>query len=294
MSRQSAALPDAVVTLSDEHRYMSLLLDTLAAHIEMPDPGGTSDYYLLQDIVRYMHEYPDVAHHPTEDVMFTLLVKRDPSVKNDVERLLQDHARLSENTAELIELIDRAAEKKTAGALAAARSAVEKYIDRLRAHMQFEETVIFPRATACLARRDWASIDRHLSSLEDPLFGPAVGSDYRVLYEYFSHRARDTSRRLTKRGFLQLDSFIMSADALEAGLADFIDLWRTHYSNVARESRHAADMPESGSPSAAVAAKIRFGLFLTREVAQAGGGAVNLYFRTLWNMAAPFLDKNKE
>ena len=293
MSRGPDALPNAVVTLSDEHRYMSLLLDTLAGQVQMPDPVATSDYYLLQDIVRYMHEYPDVAHHPTEDVMFTLLVKRDPSVKDDIERLLQDHARLSENTAELIELIDRAAEKKTASALAAARSAVERYVERLRAHMQFEETVIFPRATACLARRDWDSIDSHLIALEDPLFGPAVGSDYRVLYEYFSHRARDTSRRLTKRGFLQLDSFIMSADALEAGLADFIDLWRTHYSNIARESRQAAETPESWSPTAAIASKFRFGVFLTREVTQASGAAVNLYFRTLWNMTAPFFDKKK-
>ncbi len=215
------------------------------------------------------------------------------AAEDDVERLLRDHVRLSDNTAELIELVDRAADVKSSAALGATQSAVHTYVARLRAHMQFEESVIFPRAVACLATRDWNAIETHLSTLDDPLFGPTVDSDYRVLYEYFSHRARAASQLLTRRGYLQLDSFIMSADALESGLMEFIDLWQTHASNISRESRHAADKLGAASPTGVIAASLRFGVVLTREFAQAGSSTFNLYFRTLWNMAQPFVDKNK-
>jgi hemerythrin-like domain-containing protein len=58
-------LPDAIVTLSDEHRYLGLLLDTLEDQLQLTDLTAPGDFFLIQDIVHYMDEYTDEVHHPS-------------------------------------------------------------------------------------------------------------------------------------------------------------------------------------------------------------------------------------
>ena len=78
MTVPTVKLPDAIVTLSDEHRYLSLLLETLEEQLNATELTAAADFFLIQDIVHYMHEYTDAVHHPTEDLMFDKLVQRNP------------------------------------------------------------------------------------------------------------------------------------------------------------------------------------------------------------------------
>ena len=39
--------------------------------------GDESDYQLMKDIMHYMRHYPDLFHHPREDVLFGELVRND-------------------------------------------------------------------------------------------------------------------------------------------------------------------------------------------------------------------------
>ena len=202
-------LPAAIVTLNDEHRYMNLLIETLDEHVENIDTAGTGDYFLMQDIVRYLHDYPDKVHHPTEDLMFDKLVRRDPGSDKKVARLKRDHDRLSKQTARLLELLEIAANARSPKAADDVRSASSTYIGSLKRHMRVEESDLFPSAVRCLTHMDWNSIEANLEANQDPLFGGEVGRDYRALYEFFSDRANTLSQRLTSSGFLQLDGLIV-------------------------------------------------------------------------------------
>lgn len=290
MTPELKRTPAALETLADEHRYMSLLLDTLDKQLREINPKTPSDYFLAQDIIRYMHEYPDIAHHPTEDLMFKSLVERDPDAQSDVDRLLNDHIRLATITGDIVRLLEHASKQQTTAALHKARSAVDSYVDRLRGHMRYEETVMFPHAANCLTDEDWAHIESSLAAMDDPLFGHSVDSNYRVLYEYFSNRARSVSRQITNRGYSQLDNMILSADALEAGLGEYVDLVHQLVANISRESRKTFDDTFTDfSPKRAVRAQLRFALFLGKEAGRAGGSAANLYVKTLVRMATPFV-----
>jgi hemerythrin-like domain-containing protein len=61
MVTPTVKLPGAIVTLQDEHRYMNLLLGTLEEQLQTSDLSAPGEYFLMQDIVRYLHEYPDVG-----------------------------------------------------------------------------------------------------------------------------------------------------------------------------------------------------------------------------------------
>jgi hemerythrin-like domain-containing protein len=280
--------PGAIVTLQDEHRYMNLLLETLEEQLQASDLSAPEEYFLMQDIVRYLHEYPDAVHHPTEDLLFDKLVRRKPDTEKDVARLRNDHDKLSANTAEILEVLDDAAEQHTPEASEAVRVALNKYISRLRRHMRFEETQLFPGAVQCLANKDWQAIESRLDAVQDPLFGPAVTHDYRVLYEYFADRANKLSRGATQLGFLQLDSMIVSADAIETGIAEMIDMLQRHAESLLQESRATVHKTfNSDGLRPALAAQASYMGFVGKKGINVACDAAGIYIRTIKNATEP-------
>ncbi len=281
-------LPSAIVTLTDEHRYLGVLLGTLDEQLENIDSAGTGDYFLMQDIVRYMHEYTDEVHHPTEDLMFDRLIRRHPDSAKDVERLRRDHVRLNEQTANIRELLATAADERTPAAADAVRTATTRYIRSLRRHIRIEDADLFPTAVRCLTHEDWQSIEANLEAKEDPLFGGTVGREYRLLYEYFSGRASTLSRQMTRSGYTQLDSLIVSAEALEAGLSDMWDMLQKHAESVVAESRSLADKTsDDGGLFNSISLQAGYAGFLGKTIFDASGDALSIGFRTLKGVAAP-------
>ncbi len=289
MTMPAVKLPDAIVTLRDEHRYMGLLLTTLQEQLESEEFSAPEDFFLMQDIVRYMHEYPDTQHHPTEDLMFEKLVRRNPAREMDVARLRRDHVMLGANTADILELLDAAAKRRTPAAIKSLRVASSDYIDRLRQHMQFEEAVLFPSAVRCLAHKDWHAIDTRLESMQDPLFGATVEHDYRVLYEYFANRAEQLSQRMTGYGFLQLDNMILSADAVETGIAEIWNMLLEHADSLAQELRIVTNKSFDGRGLfPAMTVQAAYAGFVGKTACNAGSEAARIYFRTLKDAAVFF------
>jgi len=289
MAVPTIKLPDAIVTLSDEHRYLNLLLETLEEQLQLTDLTAAGDFFLIQDIVHYMHEYTDVVHHPTEDLMFETLVQRNPDRAKDVARLRRDHKVMHKETAGIQKLMDVAAKRQTAEAAEAVRVATGKYIDRLRQHIHIEETELFPSAVRCLASRDWHAIEVNLEATQDPLFGPTVERDYRVLYEYFASRADQISQQMTRFSFLQLDNMILSADAIETGIAEMWGLLQQHGDSLAQEFRFVTDKSFDGRGlAAALALQAGYAGFIGTTAMEVSSEAASIYFRTLKKAAGSF------
>lgn len=289
MNRAAVRLPAAIVTLADEHRYMNLLVETLDEKLESMQEPSKGNYFLMQDIVRYMHDYSDQVHHPTEDLMFERLVERNPARKKDVARLRREHGFLDKNTSELMELLEVAAERRSAEDAKAVHDAAGTYIRRLRKHMQFEESELFPSATRCLTSKDWHGIEARLNAADDPLFGDTVQRDYRVLYEYFADRTENASRKVTNYGFLQLDNMIVSADAIESGVIEMWEMLQEHGSSLGQEFR---DVSEKSADARGIAARIAlqagYAGTVSKTALAVGGGAAGIYFRTLKSAAVSF------
>ena len=289
MSAHAVKLPVAIVTLDDEHRYMSLLVDTLEELLDGLESAGVGDYFLMQDIVRYLHEYSDKVHHPTEDLMFEKLVRRNPDSEEDIARLRREHEMLEKNTLQLVRLLDAGRKKPTAAQAKKLRNTARSYIGRLRKHMQFEQDELFPRATRCLASKDWHDIELSLEIAEDPLFGDKVQREYRVLYEYFADRAGQLSRSMTNIGFLQLDNMIVSADVIESGVAELLEMLQEHGNTLEEEFRNLTDKTAERSLLDSIALQAEYAGLVGKTVLEAGSGAAGIYFRTLKNAAVSLI-----
>lgn len=165
---------DLVQQLLDEHRQMDRVLDRLAAEIETFRAGAVPDYQLVQEIVDYCLDYPDVCHHPKEDAIHCVVVRRGPALPNAVADLGAAHQQLSLLVRRLHETVERVMRDET---MSRDRfiGIAESFIDGYRAHMRAEETSFFPEALRRLDAADWSSLQARLEERANPLLaGSAI------------------------------------------------------------------------------------------------------------------------
>ena len=64
--------------LSQEHRNIERLLAILERELQIFDRGDRPDYKVISAVISYFELYPEVYHHPQEDLVFAKLKIRDP------------------------------------------------------------------------------------------------------------------------------------------------------------------------------------------------------------------------
>ncbi len=132
--------------LQKDHLNATRLLDLLEAQIGILNHGGTPDYLLMFDVMCYMRHYPDLFHHPQEDLIFEKLKERDPSARAIVDKLMEEHKALAEKGAQFFESLQIVVSESMVP-----RETLDSqgrgYIAFLCSHMDKEEERVFPLAS---------------------------------------------------------------------------------------------------------------------------------------------------
>jgi hemerythrin-like domain-containing protein len=155
-------MPKAIEQLQIDHRNMTRLLALLRRELDAYRGGGTLDFELLNGIMDYTLNYPDLCHHPMENLIYERMVARDPQAKPAVGDLLKEHAHLGELTRKLaaaLQNISRDSEIPRSWF----ESIVEDYLSSNERHIAGEEKIFFPQAALVLRPEDWAAIDASAS-----------------------------------------------------------------------------------------------------------------------------------
>lgn len=168
--------------LEIDHRNMRQLLAVIEEEMGAYERGSVPDFDLLDLILDYILNYPDISHHPREDAIYAILMRRDPVGATAVGNLMEEHRHLSTLTHRLAAAVANV-ERDIEVPRDWLDGLVREYLARNRAHMQAEEQHFFPRALAALSDADWAEIDAKLHRLIDPLFGGKVMQDYHRLHQ---------------------------------------------------------------------------------------------------------------
>ncbi len=167
--------------IRDDHRNLARLLDLLARELNTFKEGGRPDYDQVEDILEYCLHYPDLCHHPKEDLIFEKLQARDPATANIIGNLKLEHEKLSTLTLRFSIAVRNVLDNEMLprdwfldlG---------NDYLSFSRNHMQMEEVLFFPAARKTLAPEDWAELDDTWETVEDPLFGKETQKKYEGLY----------------------------------------------------------------------------------------------------------------
>jgi hemerythrin-like domain-containing protein len=182
-------MSDPIALWHAEHVNFAILLDLLEGQLDRFHRGAATDYELMLDIMFYMTHYPDVLHHPKEDLAFARIAEREAGTRPVVDGLALQHARLKRDGNALTVALD-----DIVNGSITTREHVEApgraYIAAFRGHIDKEEAEILPLAARLLQREDWAAIDAGILDLEDPVFGKTLDQRYAALRRQISMRVR--------------------------------------------------------------------------------------------------------
>jgi len=163
--------------LRSDHRNMAMLLDSLDAEIDKLAVSGEPDYTLVRDIMLYMTEYPDVVHHPKEDIIYGHLESLRPDIRSNLERVEKDHRYIEEWGLKLKYDIEALSSGATPGRDELIAE-LHEYMEQLREHMYWEETEFFSLADELQHYGDWSDVILANNEVSDPLFGSGVERKY--------------------------------------------------------------------------------------------------------------------
>ncbi len=173
---------ELMTELRDDHRNMAIVLDLLASLVTEMEAGKDPDFELFDEIMRYMTIYPDAVHHPKEDVVYEQLREKRPDLSEGLDDVPGDHR----DIARLGSLLRDEVEAVNAGAAVRREKMIDDtaaYIERLRGHMQWEETDLFPRIDKMLEAEPHRVNVAQWEHIKDPVFELEIEAGFRRLMQ---------------------------------------------------------------------------------------------------------------
>jgi hemerythrin-like domain-containing protein len=166
--------------LSQEHRNIEKLFAILERELEVFDRGDRPDYEVIRAVISYFEVYPEVYHHPQEDLVFAKLRERDPAAAARVGDLAREHHKGAERLRRVAQavgyvLADGEVLRQNVDTI------VRDFIAHERRHMMMEDRDFFPAALKALQPQDWTEIASAVTSHKDPLFSDVTEERFDAL-----------------------------------------------------------------------------------------------------------------
>ena len=166
--------------LSREHRNIETLLAVLERELEIFDRGDRPDYEVIRAVISYFELYPEMYHHPLEELVFAKLKRRDPAAAAKIGNLTLEHQKGTERLRRVAQAVDYVLADREI-----LRQNVDKvvrdFIESERRHIMMEDRDFFPAALKALEPQDWTEIASALTNHEDPLFSEAAEETFDAL-----------------------------------------------------------------------------------------------------------------
>lgn len=162
-------MSNVIWKLRQEHRRLTRLMDLIAREVRAFEQGHSPDYYLVESILEYILNYPELCHHPKEDLVLAKLRVRDPEAAANVGDLEHEHEKLAALTRRFAAAVRNVLQDEQLPREWFVGVASD-YLTFQRQHLQMEEVVFFPPALRALTPEDWEEIEDDLATPYDPLF----------------------------------------------------------------------------------------------------------------------------
>ncbi len=178
-------MPVAIDAIRKEHVTMARILGLLEDQIDLFERAERPDYELIKEIVEYFRTFPDLYHHPKENLIYRKMVKSAGGEEMQFGDLEAQH----EDVAVRLDLFARAVvnfmlevEVRRDAFVGVARD----FINGERKHMAGEESHFLPAALEALTDDEWVEIDRRVENISDPLETSAGIAKFSILVRRMS------------------------------------------------------------------------------------------------------------
>lgn len=177
--------------LEADHRNIAGLLKILDTQLDAIHRIEEPDYPLMALVLDYLLTYPDLVHHPKEDLIYQMLLKKMPEIRDSLDDLEVQHEVLASLTREFADTLRNVVAGETVGRevfINAGRTFVQHYRD----HMVTENVGVFVLARKHLTAEDLLLAAAEFHPQSDPLFGASTEARFDRLLDQIE-TASDTS-----------------------------------------------------------------------------------------------------
>lgn len=161
--------------LRDDHRQLVRILYHLEKEVKAISGllKVSAKTETILDILDYIQVYPEIWHHPAEDVIFDMLLQKEIPEKQRLLDAMEEHDIMETLTENLHQHLNKAV---AGGDFSPARfiKSTNDYISRQLQHMEFEQKYLFPLAEEYLQQSDWDSIKEQLKGLQHLVDEPRI------------------------------------------------------------------------------------------------------------------------
>lgn len=175
-------MPEIINHLQIDHQNISRLLSLLEEQTANLEAGEYTDLQLIADIMHYFVNYPDIQHHPREDLIFSSLREKASDLDDVIEEITREHKTMAEDSIRIQEEISQ----MQGNAIISREKIVndlKNYINIYYSHIEKEESKLFSLAMTILTDNDWQKINDEMKFVDDPLFGKILNDQYASLYK---------------------------------------------------------------------------------------------------------------
>lgn len=160
-----------IEALRREHRSIETVLDVLDSEIAyLAEFAGRrrADYRIVWSAIDYFMDYPDLIHHPKEDLIFEQLREIDPAAAHGVGDIPASHTALAGDlyalSSELKAVMDNPRRpRETLVSLA------RTFVRHQRRHFEMEEALFFPVVERAFDAKARAALELRLLARLGPL-----------------------------------------------------------------------------------------------------------------------------
>jgi hemerythrin-like domain-containing protein len=168
--------------LRQDHASAVQLLRALEWQLSEFKLSKQPDYDVLRAAVDYFLTFPDLSHHPIEDLIFDKLRERAPDIADSVGDLRSAHDALADQVRALAQSLNSILLEAELPREAILRWFAE-FMDHQRQHIEMEEGTLFPAAEKRLTEGDWSAIEVETTRSIDPALQAEADEKFAALRE---------------------------------------------------------------------------------------------------------------
>ena len=186
-----------------EHDHILRKLNLLELQYLDMCRGKVPDYSLMRSIIVYIQEYPEQIHHPLEDMIYSILLKRVDDVEF-VQDLITEHTQLEVVTRRLRDSIESLS--SDIASKEELKQQLSEFLVGQRQHIYTEEIKVYPLVQSVLTKEDWRQLQSMVPILDGPIFGRRTRDDYERLYREIEDRSKTRLFEMEKGNFKLADT----------------------------------------------------------------------------------------
>lgn len=180
-TRQSEAGLTPTAALTHDHEVVLLVVAAMEREAARIRAGEQMDGDSVEKMVLFTREFTDGCHHSKEErALFPLLTDKVPMAAAPVNVMLAEHDEGRAHVRAVVEALPAAKAGDSAAALNVA-AGLAGYAGLLRAHIDKENTVLFPLAERALSGADKAALAGEFDRVEREEAGEGGHEKYYAL-----------------------------------------------------------------------------------------------------------------